>query len=356
MTDDPARMRVPADFRWGVTADAAGLTLPAAVEVARVAVPWPAGPLDADDVGRHRARLTALRETGRTTVVTVAGPRDADAWTRRETAHEYAAHAAALARALGPLVTVWVTLDEPVRTVAGASGPGAALAAAHHRSLGHGLAARAVRDVLGDDARVAAALDLQVTRPADPERAADLEAAHEVDLVTNHLVLGPVLEGTYPVELPAATRHHTDWSFVRPGDLVDIRQRLDHLEVAYDGAVRVRRAPGGAPPAAALGALLADVEVLPADGPRTTAGRDVDPDGLTELLTALDLVHEGLPITVTAPAGDDDPVAHLRTHLPALVRAREAGANVRGYVLRAPRTGAAEAVARYAELVRAHSA
>lgn len=366
MTDhpDPARPTVPADFCWGVTAPGEDLALPREVDACHVAVPWAggAGRLDAEELDRHRALLTGLRETGRATVVTVAGPAGAAAWARRDTAHAFAEHAAALARALGGLVTVWVTLDEPVRTVCQASDPGGALAAAHHLSLGHGLAARAVRGVLGEEARVAAALDLHVTRPGDPERAADLEAAHEVDLVTNHLFLGPLLEGTYPVELPAATRRHTDWSFVRPGDLVDIRQRLDHLEVAYDGAVRVRRGGDGAPPADALRAVLGDVETLPVSGRPTTTARGSDPEGLTELLTALDLVHEGLPLVVTepAPAPDDgaggDPLAHLRAHLAALIQARDAGANVRGYVLRAPQAVAPDVVRRYADLIRAHTA
>lgn len=334
----------------------------------RLSVSWPRvqpggrGPLNPEGVAFYRRLLTALREAGIEPVVTLyhwdlpQELEDAGGWPNRATAEAFADYARAMARELGDLVGLWITLNEPwcaafLGYASGVHAPGrtepaAALAAAHHLNLAHGLAARAIRDVLGEDARVAVSLNLHVTRPADPERADDLEAAHEIDLVGNHVFLGPLLEGTYPVELKAQTAHLADWSFVRPGDLTTTRQRLDALGVNYYSTNYVRRAaPGGHGAGAARPWVGADaVEFLPPAGPVTAMGWGIEPEGLTELLTALSLAHEDLPLLVTenGAAFDDvvaedgavhDPerVAYLADHVAAVARAREAGADVRGY-------------------------
>ena len=76
---------------------------------------------------------------------------------------------------------VWTTLNEPWCSAflgygsgvhaPGRTEPAAALSAAHHLNLGHGLAGRAIRAVLGEQTQLSVTLNLHVTRPADPESA-----------------------------------------------------------------------------------------------------------------------------------------------------------------------------------------
>jgi len=341
----------------------------------RFSISWPRvqpggrGELNPEGVAFYRGLVDALLDAGINPVVTLyhwdlpQELEDAGGWANRETAYAFADYARAVARELGDRVEVWTTLNEPwcsayLGYASGVHAPGrtepaAALAAAHHLNLAHGLAARAIRDELGEETNVSITLNLHVTRPADPERPGDLEAAHEVDLVGNHIFLGPLLEGTYPVELRQLTAHLTDWSFVRPGDLTLIRQRLDVLGVNYYSTNYVRRREPGEPAggtgghgagAASPWVALDRVEFLDPAGPLTDMGWNIEPDGLYEILTALDNAHEGLPLMVTENGAafpdvvaedgqvhDAARVDYLHRHLDAVARAVEDGADVRGY-------------------------
>lgn len=67
--------------------------------------------------------------------------------------------------------------------------------------------------------------------------------------------------------------------------------------------------------------------------PLTAMGWEIDPDGFSDLL--LDAARFGKPIIVTengiATEDDNQRIAFLNSHLQALARARQAGADVRGY-------------------------
>ncbi|GAA1644497.1 glycoside hydrolase family 1 protein [Georgenia ruanii] len=345
----------------------------------RLSISWPRvqpggrGPLNPEGVTFYTRLLDALRAAGIAPVVTLYHwdlPSELEAaggWTTRETAYAFAEYARAMARALGERVALWITVNEPwcsafLGYAAGEHAPGrtepaAALAAAHHLNLAHGLAAAAIRDELGESAQVSVSLNLHVTRPADPESAADLEAAHEVDLVGNHIFLGPMLDGSYPIGLRDLTRDITDAGYVRPGDLALIRQRLDVLGVNYYFTNSVRRSDGPADGSRGSGGSgghgngpaspwvgLDRVEFLPTAGPTTAMGWNIEPEGIYELLTALDNAYDGLPLMVTengaafddapGPDGevhDPDRVDYLRRHIDAVGRARADGANVQGY-------------------------
>ncbi|MFC7406296.1 GH1 family beta-glucosidase [Georgenia alba] len=336
--------------------------------------PGGTGPLNPEGVRFYRDLLDALLEAGIEPVVTLyhwdlpQELQDTGGWVNRETAYAFAEYARHMARELGTRVTTWTTLNEPwcsayLGYASGVHAPGhtdpaEALAAAHHLNLAHGLAASAIRDELGDDTPVSITLNLHVTRPADAERAADLEAAHRVDLVGNHIFLGPLLDGSYPTALLDLTRHITDWSFVQTGDLALIRQRIDVLGVNYYSTNYVRQlAPGEEPSgdsgghgagAASPWVALDDVEFLPSEPPLTAMGWNIEPEGLHELLTALDNAYDGLPLMVTenGAAFEDEPttdaqgrvvvhdeqrIDYIARHLDAVAQAIEDGADVRGY-------------------------
>ncbi|PYG00502.1 beta-glucosidase [Georgenia satyanarayanai] len=347
------------------------------VQAYRLSISWPRvqpggrGPLNPEGVAFYRDLLDELRARGIAPVVTLYHwdlPQElenAGGWPSRETAHAFAEYARLMARELGDRVALWTTLNEPWCTAflgyasgvhaPGRTEPAAALAAAHHLNLAHGLATLAIREELGEDTPVSISLNLHVTHPADPESGPDLEAVAQVDAVGNHVFLGPLMDGSYPTQLLRDTAHVTDWSFVRPGDLTVTRQRLDVLGVNYYSTQLVRRhhGAGTAPRADGHGAAAASpwvgtedaVELLPVDPPHTAMGWNIRPEALEELLLALDNAYPDQPLMVTengAAFDGDVPVdgrvhdtarvAYLHDHVAAVLRAREAGVDLRGYL------------------------
>ena len=275
---------------------------------------------------------------------------DAGGWPVRDTAYRFAEYAERIGTALGDRVHTWTTLNEPwcsafLGYAAGVHAPGrtepaAALAAAHHLNLAHGLAARVL------PGRVSVTLNLHHVRGDD-------DAVRQVDAVANRVFLGPMLDGAYPADLLEDTRAVTDWRFVRDGDEATINAPLDVLGVNYYAPTLVRRWDGVSPRATADGhndgagspwVGCDDIDFLPQPGPYTEMGWPIDATGLTELLQRLHRDHPDLPVMITenGAAFDDrvDPdgrvrdqrrIDYLRDHLAAVARAREAGADLRGY-------------------------
>ena len=292
---------------------------------------------------------------------------DAGGWTNRITALRFAEYAEVVAAALGDRVPTFTTFNEPWCTAylgysAGHHAPGqadnaAALCAAHHLNLAHGLAASALRAVLPAASQVSITLNLaQVKAASDsPE---DQRAARHVDGLCNRVFLDPILRGRYPDELLDETRHLTDWSFVKRGDEATIHQPLDVLGINYYTPTMVRAATdderAGATPrwsdelAARLGGLPhpgSDLAIMvPQEGPYTAMGWRIEPAAFTELLLRVHRDYPGTPIVITengAAFGDEvgedgvvhdaDRVDYLRTHVAAVHEAISRGVDVRGY-------------------------
>ncbi len=290
---------------------------------------------------------------------------DVGGWAERDTALRFADYAAHVAGALGDRVEMWTTLNEPwcsafLGYASGAHAPGrtepeAALKAAHHLNLAHGLAGRAVRDVLGADTKLSVTLNPHVTRPVDPDSAADLDAIRQLDAVGNRVFLGPMLDGAYPKDLLDDTKAVTDWSFVRDGDEATCAVSLDVLGINYYSTSRARRHIGDGPMEHADGhgdtgfspwVGADDIEFLRQPGPYTAMGWNIDPSGMTELLTDMSRRYPDLPLMVTENGAafydtvaddgsvpDADRTAYLHGHIDAVGRAMDAGADVRGYFL-----------------------
>nr|WP_297423306.1 GH1 family beta-glucosidase [uncultured Actinotalea sp.] len=369
---------VAADHYHRVAEDVA-LMKELGLQAYRFSIAWPRiqptgrGPANAEGLAFYSRLVDELRAAGIRPVATLyhwdlpQALEDEGGWTSRATAEAFADYARIVAEALGDRVWMWTTLNEPwcssfLGYASGVHAPGrtepaAALAAVHHLNLGHGLAIRAIRDVLGEQARVSVTLNLHVTRAAS-DAPADAEAKAQVDAVANEVFLGPMLEGAYPERVLTDTAHLTDWSFVRDGDLATIRQPLDVLGVNFYSTGRVRRlqdgtADDGAPRPDGHGASAHSpwvgcdlVEWLPQPGPHTAMGWNIEPQGLVDLLLELHGRHPGLPLMITengaafedevTAAGrvhDERRVAYVHDHLEAVGRARDAGADVRGYFL-----------------------
>ncbi|WP_448631599.1 GH1 family beta-glucosidase [Cellulomonas soli] len=289
---------------------------------------------------------------------------DEGGWTNRRTAELFAEYARKLAEVLGTKIHLWTTLNEPWCSAflgygSGVHAPGvaddaAALAAVHHLNLAHGLAGRAIRDVLGQDTPVSITLNLHVTR-ADSDSPQDVEAKRRIDTIANEVFLQPLLEGRYPEQVFADTAHLSDWSFVQDGDLDLIRIPIDLLGVNYYATGRVKHGtppvgdgtpgPDGHRSSEKSPWTGADqVEWLPLPGPHTAMGWNIESDGLVELLLGLAERYPSVPLAITENGAafydtlsadgrvhDRDRVDYLHDHVDAVGEAMDKGADVRGY-------------------------
>ncbi|WP_432137749.1 MULTISPECIES: GH1 family beta-glucosidase [unclassified Streptomyces] len=331
----------------------------------RFSVSWPRvqptgrGPASQKGLDFYRALADELLSHGIRPVLTLyhwdlpQELEDVGGWPERDTAHRFADYAELVAAALGDRVPTWTTLNEPWCAAflgyadgvhaPGRTEPAAALRAAHHLNLGHGLAVGVLRGQLPASAEVSLTLNLAAVRPLS-DSAADTDAARRVDALANRVFLDPVFHGRYPEDLLADTAELTDWAFVRDGDLRVISRPLDSLGINYYSPTVV--AAGSHPLPSPWPAAQDHVRFVPAPGPRTAMDWPVDADGLYELLTRLrdDLPHTPVLVTENGAAYDDyadpsgavhDPerITYLREHLEAVHRAMEAGADVRGYFL-----------------------
>ena len=337
----------------------------------RFSIAWPrvqpggSGEFNPEGIAFYSRLVDALLAAGVKPVVTLyhwdlpQELEDAGGWTNRETAYAFAEYARRMAVELGDRIDVWTTINEPWcaaylgyangEHAPGRTDPVAALTAAHHLNLAHGLAGRAVREVLGEGAKISITLNLQVNRPADPASALDQEAARRADAVANEIFLQPLLEGVYPADLLADLAHVTDWSFIQPGDAALCQVPMDVLGINYYSTGRVRfvegagRVADGETPSTVMVGVL-DVEGVPVPGPYTAMGWNIDPSGMTELLLSLHARYPGQPLMVTengaafadevAPDGrvhDERRVTYLHDHIEAMGAAMDAGADVRGY-------------------------
>jgi beta-glucosidase len=347
--------------RWREDVDTIGEL---GLDAYRFSVSWPRvqpggkGPLNAEGVAFYDRLVDALLERGVAPVLTLyhwdlpQELEDAGGWPERETAERFAEYAAAMGEVLGDRVHTWTTLNEPWvsafigyaegRHAPGRTEPAAALAAAHHLNLGHGLAGRALRSVVADTAQLSVTLNLHALRGAGAD---EQEAVRRLDALGNRIFLGPMLGDGYPSDLMKDTAAITDWSFVLDGDEQAIAVPLDVLGVNYYTYTLVRRRRGrsveeGTSPWVGC----ADLELPVAPAPRTEMGWTVDPTGLEELLARLHADHPGLPLMITEngaafadrvdPDGrvrDADRTAYLQGHVAAVRRAIDAGVDVRGY-------------------------
>ena len=286
---------------------------------------------------------------------------DAGGWPARDTAFAFEEYARVATERLGDRIGFWTTFNEPWCTAflgycsgdhaPGRTEPAAALAAAHHLNLAHGLAARVIRETV-PDATVSITLNVHAFRPASGSDA-DLDAVRRVDAVGNRIFLDPVLRGFYPADLLADTADITDWSFVHDDDEDIAGAGVDVLGINYYTVNTVRQAGegeiisgnGGHGDSESSPWPGADrIEFLPAPAPVTAMGWHIDPSGLTDLLTHLRHDYPGVPLMITengsawpdevaADGGVHDPerIDYLTGHLGATLDAIDAGADVRGY-------------------------
>jgi beta-glucosidase len=281
---------------------------------------------------------------------------DAGGWPARDTAQRFAEYAALAHDALGDRVRHWTTLNEPWCSAflgygSGVHAPGrqdapAAVRAAHHLMLGHGLAVRAMRAARADTS-LAITLNLYATA-SHTSSPADADAERRIDGLANRIFLDPVLLGRYPADVIQDLREVTDFGHVRDGDLETIATPLDALGINYYSRYVVA-APieGGEPgpywrkPSSWPGSE--DVRFVARGRPVTDMNWEIDAPGLVETLRRVHAEYPELPLYVTENGAafadelvdgrvdDEDRVAFLDAHLRACRDAIGSGVPLKGY-------------------------
>jgi beta-glucosidase len=280
---------------------------------------------------------------------------DAGGWPNRDTAYRFADFADLVHGALGDQVTHWTTMNEPWCSAFlgygdGHHAPGRtdrhdALAAAHHLMLGHGLAIEAMRAQQRPGVQLGVTLNLYAVSPATGS-APDAEAARRIDGLMNRWFLDPILRGGYPEDVRADLRTVDDFGFIADGDARVIAAPIDFLGVNYYTRHVVAAPAGGewSLPTPSSWPGSEAVRFLDRGFPVTEMNWEIDPDGLTEVLTRVHRDYTDLPLYVTENGAacddrieadgtvrDPDRISYVDAHLRACHRAVQAGVPLRGY-------------------------
>lgn len=290
-------------------------------------------------------------------------------WTNRDTPHRFVDYAGAVHDALGDRVKAWTTLNEPwcssfLSYIGGEHAPGrqdvaAGLAAAHHLLLAHGLATRELR-TRDSTLQLGITLNLTVTDPVDPADSGDVDAARRIDGQFNRFFLDPIFRGQYPEDvlhdLEDVGARAAFEALVQPGDQEIVSTPIDALGVNYYHGDFVGATPTvdaittAAPSERAKGSPFPAADGVfwhPRGLPETGMGWEVQPEGLTRLLTRIH--HEytapaGVAIAVTengaayndvvevdGAVNDSERTEFLRQHLNAVLDAIDLGVPVGAY-------------------------
>jgi len=259
-------------------------------------------------------------------------------WASRDTALRFADYAHTVVEKLGDRLKNYIILNEAAvhavfGHVLGEHAPGLKDInllgkVIHHMNLGQGLAMQALR-AGATGLQVGTTMALQPCRPAGGLPWNRL-ASDGLDALWNRAWLDPLFKGTYPKDLDDLLR-----GVVLDGDLKTVRQPVDFLGVNYYAPAYVRLD---------LSAPSKIAQAHPPKGAELDAfGRHIDPSGLYEILDRVRREY-GAPKMMVTENGCSDPfgtgpailkdqfrISYLRRHLEAVLAAREAGCDVRGY-------------------------
>jgi beta-glucosidase len=278
-------------------------------------------------------------------------------WLNRATASAFADYAEVVARRLGDRVDWWLTHNEPWCTSylgygIGIHAPGmrdmqAAVTAAHHVLLSHGLAIPRLRANTRPAAQLGIAIDLYPVEAAD-DRPETLQAVAYADAFRNRWMLDPVFRARYPEGFFAASK--VSPPAMEDDDLAIIATPIDFLGLNYYSrwVVRATRSPGKISTletGEANGSTAPAYEQVVIPGASyTEMGWEVYPQGLSNVLLwlqdnyaprAIVITENGAAFTDHWDGGntinDSKRACYLREHISAAGQALARGVPMLGY-------------------------
>lgn len=104
----------------------------------------------------------------------------------------------------------------------------------HHQCVLHGTITNLIKD---RDLLSAVVIDIPVVARGDDNSESILEACDQIGLLAGYSILGPLLEGAYPIEIIRLIPELPD--MVQPGDINTSRAGVDLVILAPTGAVRL---------------------------------------------------------------------------------------------------------------------
>lgn len=277
---------------------------------------------------------------------------DAGGWPERDTALRFADYAELVFEALKDRVERWSTLNEPYcaafhgyasgKHAPGRDEPDAALAAAHHLLLGHGLAVERMREA-GSGHQFGITINLTPIEAASHEPA-DQDAARRVDGIANRWFLDPVLRGAYPADIATDLDDLIAPDLVMDGDLETIHQPLDFFGLNYYMRHKVGAGSGQRVASGTTYIGAADATFHSRGLPTTDMGWEIDPEGLAATVESLVSEYDMPTIWITENGAafadvvdsegrivDTDRIGYLWEHLRALRATIDQGADIGGY-------------------------
>ena len=276
---------------------------------------------------------------------------DRGGWPERDTVKDFVEFAGVVSRKLGDRVKDWITHNEPFCTSilghqTGDHAPGlydfaAALRAAHHVLLSHGMAVPVLR-ANSAGANVGITLNLTPAEPASPSEY-DRAACVDFDGYFNRWFLDPVFGKGYPQDMVESYKQREGLPpeglvFVHDGDMAAIATPIDVLGINYYTREVIR--------AWAIPESINE-PITVSRAPReewTEMDWEVFPDGLHRLLTRVHRDYAPKRIWITengcsysdgpGPDGvvqDDRRIAYLRDPIRAARRAIDDGVPLEAY-------------------------
>jgi beta-glucosidase len=268
---------------------------------------------------------------------------DKGGWPKRETAYAFADYARVVTKHFGDRVNVIFTHNEPwvaafvghflAMHAPGTRDLGAALRAAHHILLSHGLAAEAIRAEAKKPVKVGITLNLNPVYPATDSKK-DAEAADRVDAIMNRIQLDPLLKGTTPIEEYKIIKPFVG-NLIQPGDLEKIRT-LDLLGINYYSRAVMKHSAK---------IPVIGVEQVQPEGNEYSGMWEIFPEGLYVLLKRIQkdyapqcemmITENGIPVPdgfdIDGRIRDERRIRYLKNHIHQVHRAIKDGVPVKGY-------------------------
>jgi len=268
---------------------------------------------------------------------------DRGGWLNPDVVDWFADYATVVYQALDDRVELWATLNEPWVVadggyMHGVLAPGhrnanEAAIAAHNLMRAHASGVRAYRAV--GRHQIGLVVNIEPKHLAPDASPADRHASVLADAYMNRQYLDPAIKGTYPEELREV--FGAAWPNWPAEEVAALAVPIDFLGLNYYTRAVVQHDPEGWP--------VPVVAVKQKGGITTETGWELHPQSLTDTLVWMHENYGGLPLYVTENGAAfydppsaiegriDDPlrVHYLQTHLQAVSKAIDLGADVRGY-------------------------